>query len=341
MSNRLPSSNAGGPYVNCETGSVALDGTGSTDPDTACGDSVAVYSWDLNNDGTFDVTGPTPTVTAAQLNALGVGVGVHTIALRVTDTHSGTGTSSGTLTILAQGEACTDGNACTQIDVCQSGACVGSSPVACVPSDQCHEAGLCDPATGVCSNPNKFDGASCNDANACTQIDACQAGACVGSAPVACIASDQCHVVGTCDPGTGLCSNPPRPDGAICNDGNAETCRDVCTSAICAGHGVAKPDAIDDSLMLAKPESTPTLFWTDAPGPYGVYSGLKAPGPWSYNHSCVGVVNGTSIFAFGAPTPGSFVYYLVSRYNECRESALGTDSQSHPIPNTAPCPAPP
>jgi hypothetical protein len=33
-----------------------------------------------------------------------------------------------------------------------------------------HAAGihLCDPATGVCSNPNKTDGSACNDGSACT-----------------------------------------------------------------------------------------------------------------------------------------------------------------------------
>src|SRR5262249_1883339 len=44
-------------------------------------------------------------------------------------------------TFAANGISCTDGNACTQTDRCESGACVGSNPVNCVASDQCHAAG--------------------------------------------------------------------------------------------------------------------------------------------------------------------------------------------------------
>jgi hypothetical protein len=47
--------------------------------------------------------------------------------------------------------ACNDGDACTRSDSCQAGACTGADPVACSASDQCHETGTCDPATGSCS----------------------------------------------------------------------------------------------------------------------------------------------------------------------------------------------
>ena len=77
----------------------------------------------------------------------------------------------------------------------------------CTAQDQCHTAGTCDPATGICSNPNKADGTTCNDGNACTTADTCQAGTCTGT-PVTCTAQDQCHAAGTCDPATGVCSNP-------------------------------------------------------------------------------------------------------------------------------------
>src|SRR5262249_6476284 len=79
---------------------------------------------------------------------------------------------------------CNDGNSCTQTDACQAGACVGTNPVVCTASDQCHTAGTCNTATGVCSNPAKANGTTCSDGNACTQSDTCQAGACVGTNPV-------------------------------------------------------------------------------------------------------------------------------------------------------------
>src|SRR5262249_39822844 len=59
---------------------------------------------------------------------------------------------------LPDGSACTDGDACTHTDACQGGSCVGSDPVSCAAPDQCHEAGVCDTQTGVCSYQNKPDG---------------------------------------------------------------------------------------------------------------------------------------------------------------------------------------
>src|SRR5262249_16118833 len=105
----------------------------------------------------------------------------------------------------------------------QAGTCARANPVVCAPPDQCHEAGVCDPATGTCTFAPKVDGTSCNDGNACTQSDTCQAGVCTGANPVTCTALDQCHDAGTCDPATGTCSNPSKADGTTCNDGNACT----------------------------------------------------------------------------------------------------------------------
>src|SRR5262249_56238133 len=74
------------------------------------------------------------------------------------------------------------------------GRCTGTNPVTCTASDQCHVAGTCDPATGVCSNPAKQNGASCDDGNRCTRNDMCQDGVCTGSPPTVCVAPDDCHV---------------------------------------------------------------------------------------------------------------------------------------------------
>ena len=102
------------------------------------------------------------------------------------------------------GTACDDSDACTQTDTCQSGSCTGANPVICSALDQCHVAGVCQPATGNCTNPDKADGSACDDLDACTQTDECQSGNCVGSNPVVCVASDQCHVAGVCNPATGV-----------------------------------------------------------------------------------------------------------------------------------------
>src|SRR5262249_31497514 len=135
---------------------------------------------------------------------------------------------------IAAGTSCADGDACNGAETCDGhGTCTAGSPVVCTALDACHDAGACDPATGACSNPPKPDGTLCNDANACTQIDACASGICVGTAPVLCTALDQCHQVGACDPATGVCSNPPALDGTTCNDGNACTQTDRCAAGAC------------------------------------------------------------------------------------------------------------
>ena len=134
------------------------------------------------------------------------------------------------------GTACNDADFCTQTDTCRSGTCVGANPVVCPASDQCHVAGTCDPAAGVCSNPAATDGTACDDHDPCTQTDACQSGACLGGNPVVCTASDQCHVAGWCRMDTGQCTNPAAPDGTGCNDGLFCNGGDACLEGACATH---------------------------------------------------------------------------------------------------------
>lgn len=110
------------------------------------------------------------------------------------------GTSAATCVHVDNTAPCDDGNACTRNDACQGGVCTGSDPVACTPSDQCHVAGTCNPATGACSNPAAQDGTTCNDGDACTLNDACQAGICRSGA----------H-----DDGSPACNRPPECTDAL------------------------------------------------------------------------------------------------------------------------------
>ncbi|MBK7864673.1 MAG: choice-of-anchor J domain-containing protein [Archangiaceae bacterium] len=131
------------------------------------------------------------------------------------------------------GSTCDDGNPCTSADACQAGACSGAA-VGCAAPDGCHFAGTCSPATG-CAYPARPDGSLCDDTNACTATDTCQAGACQGGSPKTCAAADACHVAGVCAPATGLCSSPPASDGTLCDDSDPCTQRDACTAGTCAG----------------------------------------------------------------------------------------------------------
>lgn len=177
---------------------------------------------------------PTATTTAASTS---------TPTVSVTPTN---GSTPGACAV--NGTPCNDGDACTTVDTCQGGVCTGSSPVVCTASDQCHDAGTCNPATGACSTPPKANGAGCNDSNACTATDTCQSGTCTGSAPVVCTASSQCHNAGTCNPATGICSNPPKANGAGCNDGDVCTQTDTCTAGLCGGLPLNGPACDDGSL---------------------------------------------------------------------------------------------
>jgi hypothetical protein len=105
------------------------------------------------------------------------------------------------------GASCTDSNACTQTDGCQSGNCVGGNPIVCnSPPGQCFDAaGTCNPSNGNCNYPASPTTRSCDDSNLCSHTDRCDgSGGCRGTS-YSCndnniCTSDACN-------GTGGCSN--------------------------------------------------------------------------------------------------------------------------------------
>jgi hypothetical protein len=108
--------------------------------------------------------------------------------------------------------------------------------VTCTASDQCHDAGVCDPTTGDCSNPAKADGSSCTDGNACTTGDACGAGSCQPGTGTVNVDDGNVCTTDSCDP----------TSGAIHTPGNAgTTCRALageCDEAeSCTGSSAACP----------------------------------------------------------------------------------------------------
>jgi murein DD-endopeptidase MepM/ murein hydrolase activator NlpD len=74
--NRPPFADAGGVYYHVEGYSLMLDAMATTDIEN----DPLTYSWDINGDGIFgDATGVSPTLTAAQLDTLGLNDGPQTI----------------------------------------------------------------------------------------------------------------------------------------------------------------------------------------------------------------------------------------------------------------------
>ena len=112
-----------------------------------------------------------------------------------------------------------------------------------------------DGPTTVVDALSPLRGPSCNDGNACTLTDICQAGTCTGANPVVCAApQDPCHVAGTCNPADGTCSQTNGHDGLACDDGNRCTSGDSCQAGtclpgatnVCTDPGQAKYVAVTD-----------------------------------------------------------------------------------------------
>ena len=132
---------------------------------------------------------------------------------------------------------CSDGNGCTVGDACGDGACVsGAAPDCSSVADACN-GGVCSatgPATYQCvKDPAAKAGDPCDDGSLCTDADGCVAGTCTG-VPVTCGDDGDGCTDDVCDPTTGSCG-VVKADGAPCDDGEACTSPDTCTTGACGG----------------------------------------------------------------------------------------------------------
>lgn len=152
------------------------------------------------------------------------------------------------------GNVCNDNNQCTENDVCTNGKCGGATLV-CNDNNPCTN-DSCVPSSGcVFSNNN---GIACDDTNACTINDKCNAGKCSGAAnpcddgnictadscvaPSGCVYTNvsincddknECTTADSCK--LGACSGNAKPDNTTCNDGNVATVGDKCIGGKCIG----------------------------------------------------------------------------------------------------------
>ncbi len=141
-------------------------------------------------------------------------------------------------------DPCDDGDACTTVDSCSGGSCVGSNPLVCDDTNPCTD-DSCDPGSG-CIFTNNTD--SCDDGDACTTVDQCNSGSCVGSSPLVCDDTNPC-TDDSCDSGSGcVFVNNTDP----CDDGDACTTVDSCSGGSCVGSG---PLACDDGEFCNGVES--------------------------------------------------------------------------------------
>ncbi len=128
---------------------------------------------------------------------------------------------------------CDDGTACTKVDVCQAGACVGMQLVNC-PADTGCSGGLgCNPDTGQCTVQlaPKSPGDPCDDGDVCTTGETCDAASvCAGSA-VDCV-PNECQSGGQCVEGVG-CQFDAFPDFTECTKDTNPCTVEVCKSGMC------------------------------------------------------------------------------------------------------------
>ncbi len=196
----------------------------------------------------------------------------------------------------ANGTPCDDGNACTQTDTCQAGACVGGNPVTCPIFDGCHQVGVCNPTSGICSNPS----ISCDDGNACTADGCNPAIGCVHS-QISCDDGNAC-TADSCNPATG-CVHPR----ISCDDGNLCTADSCNPSTGCVHTGVDGPDNSCAKVTDGSYCELPTgLCGTSATTPEFQLIDLQQP--------TSSVPQGTIVlndYIVNASNPGQFAYTVV------------------------------
>ena len=90
--NRPPVAEAGGPYIVDESGSVTLDGSSSSDPDS----DPLTFEWDFDGDGLYETAGSHPTFSASSVD----GPSTVEVTLRVMDGGQLSATDVATVTIL-------------------------------------------------------------------------------------------------------------------------------------------------------------------------------------------------------------------------------------------------
>ncbi len=91
VTNTAPTAAAGGSYTGNQGSSVALDGSGSTDPDG----SVTLFEWDCTDDGIYDTSSSSSTGSTCTYPA----VGNYQLRLRVRDNDGATDTDTASVSV--------------------------------------------------------------------------------------------------------------------------------------------------------------------------------------------------------------------------------------------------
>ena len=254
------------------------------------------------------------------------------------------------------GTSCSDGNACNGAEKCDGAArCQAGTPVVCAALDQCHAVGICDVATGACSNPAKPNGTVCDDGNACTKTDVCAAGVCGGTAytcndGLACTA-DSCNGDGTCTfavtagnclingtcyasattnpanqceqctPATSKTAWTPKSSETACDDGNACTKDDACDGAsVCSGTAYTCSDGLDCTADACNGDGT--CAFAVIPGNCVIDGACYAAGATNTGNQCQTCAPSVSATSWSSKSTGT----VCNDGNACTSNDICTAS---------------
>ena len=157
-------------------------------------------------------------------------------------------------TLAADGTPCTDNSACTTLESCSKGKCIGGKITNCDDTNSC-TVDLCLVQTGACVHNNQAGG--CQDGNPCTTNDSCAQGSCQAGAAVTCNDNNPC-TADACDKTSGKCANTPIVGctttcavDADCPKSSDPCVLNLCDGATkkCASKAAANLTACDDGSL--------------------------------------------------------------------------------------------
>lgn len=232
-------------------------------------------------------------------------------------------------------ETCDDGNACT-IDICHEVAgcqhlptnnpCCSGLVSICDDNDPC-TTDICDPSTAECTYD--LNTAPCNDNDACTENDTCNAGSCEG-APRSCDDGNSC-TADSCNVNQG-CFNTAVNAGS-CDDGLACSTGDTCVAGVCTADTsqcLCTPTFTDaskvNSLVLGNGTTVGEALDVDGDGDRD--NALSPLGTFVNGPLANALTDGslTLLFEYIGFQPGQFTLALLT--GELDPAAMGCDFQT-------------
>lgn len=146
---------------------------------------------------------------------------------------------------------CNDGLFCNGTERCVSQVCQPGTAVNCSQFNGQCTVGVCNEALARCVSQPSNEGGTCTDGNACTVVDRCVSGTCVGSGSPNCDDGNPC-TDDSCANGQCTYVNNTEP----CDDGNPCTQGDTCSAGSCVG---GTPIVCDDGNPCTVDSCHPVL----------------------------------------------------------------------------------